>query len=46
VAGGVEACPRSYAILMPRGMVDAVEFLVDKLKNTKSNTEFFSAMNQ
>ncbi len=33
-------------ILMPMGVVDAVEFLLDKLKNTKSNTEFFSAMNQ
>jgi transcription termination factor Rho len=33
-------------ILMPMGVVDAVEFLVDKLKSTKSNSEFFSAMNQ
>ena len=33
-------------ILMPMGVVDAVEFLVDKLKSTKSNAEFFSAMNQ
>jgi transcription termination factor Rho len=31
---------------MPMGVVDAVEFLVDKLKSTKSNAEFFSAMNQ
>jgi len=29
-------------ILMPMGVVDAVEFLVDKLKSTKSNSEFFS----
>ncbi|HXV25216.1 MAG TPA: transcription termination factor Rho [Alphaproteobacteria bacterium] len=33
-------------ILMPMGVVDAVEFLLDKLKSTKSNSEFFSAMNQ
>jgi transcription termination factor Rho len=33
-------------ILMPMGVVDAVEFLVDKLKSTKSNSDFFSAMNQ
>ncbi len=32
-------------ILMPMGVVDAVEFLIDKLKSTKSNSEFFSAMN-
>ncbi len=33
-------------ILMPMGVVDAVEFLLDKLKNTKNNSEFFSSMNQ
>ncbi len=33
-------------ILMPMGVVDAVEFLLDKLKSTKSNSEFFSSMNQ
>ena len=33
-------------ILMPMGVVDAMEFLIDKLKHSKSNTDFFSAMNQ
>jgi transcription termination factor Rho len=32
-------------ILNPMGAVDAVEFLIDKLKNTKSNDEFFDSMN-
>ncbi|MEM1400374.1 MAG: transcription termination factor Rho, partial [Pseudomonadota bacterium] len=33
-------------ILMPMGTVDAVEFLVDKLKTTKNNDDFFQSMNQ
>lgn len=33
-------------ILMPMGTTDAVDFLVDKLKHTKSNNEFFESMNQ
>ena len=33
-------------ILNPMGTVDAVEFLIDKMKDTKSNDEFFQAMNQ
>jgi transcription termination factor Rho len=32
-------------ILMPMGVVDAMEFLMGKIKDTKSNTEFFSSMN-
>lgn len=32
-------------ILNPMGTVDAVEFLLDKLKQTKSNSEFFESMN-
>ena len=32
-------------ILMQMGPVDAMEFLVDKLKNSKSNDEFFDHMN-
>ena len=32
-------------ILMPMGAVDAMEFLVDKLKRTKSNDDFFDSMN-
>ena len=32
-------------ILMQMGSVDAMEFLVDKLKNSKSNDEFFDHMN-
>ncbi len=33
-------------ILNPMGTVDAVEFLLGKLKQTKNNDEFFSSMNQ
>jgi transcription termination factor Rho len=33
-------------ILMPMGVVDAMEFLIDKLKTSKTNADFFSAMNQ
>ena len=33
-------------ILMPMGQVDGMEFLVDKLKQTKSNEDFFQSMNQ
>ncbi len=33
-------------ILMPMGVTDAMEFLTDKLKNTKNNAEFFDSMNQ
>jgi transcription termination factor Rho len=32
-------------ILMPMGTVDAIEFLLDKLKATKSNADFFESMN-
>ncbi len=32
-------------ILMPMGTVDAMEFLLDKLKQTKSNSDFFDQMN-
>jgi transcription termination factor Rho len=33
-------------ILMPMGVTDSVDFLLDKLKHTKSNGEFFESMNQ
>jgi transcription termination factor Rho len=33
-------------ILMPMGMNDAMEFLLDKLRHTKTNGEFFQSMNQ
>jgi transcription termination factor Rho len=33
-------------ILMPMGVVDAMEFLVDKLKHSKTNSDFFQSMNQ
>jgi len=32
-------------ILNPMGTIDAIEFLLDKLRNTKSNAEFFESMN-
>ena len=33
-------------ILMPMGQVDGMEFLLDKLKQSKSNEDFFQSMNQ
>ena len=32
-------------VLMPMGVVDGMEFLVDKLRQSKSNSDFFDAMN-
>ena len=32
-------------ILSPMGTSDAIEFLIDKLKQTKSNKDFFESMN-
>ena len=32
-------------ILIPMGTVDAIEFLIDKLKQTKTNADFFDQMN-
>jgi transcription termination factor Rho len=32
-------------VLMPMGPVDGLEFLVDKLKQSKNNADFFEAMN-
>ncbi|MBM3506675.1 MAG: transcription termination factor Rho [Alphaproteobacteria bacterium] len=32
-------------ILMPMGVVDSMEFLLSKLKGTKTNAEFFDSMN-
>ncbi|HAD25362.1 MAG TPA: transcription termination factor Rho, partial [Alphaproteobacteria bacterium] len=32
-------------ILNPMGTVDSMEFLLDKLRGTKSNAEFFNSMN-
>ena len=33
-------------ILNPMGTIDAIEFLIGKLKSTKNNDEFFQSMNQ
>ncbi|HIN93538.1 MAG TPA: transcription termination factor Rho, partial [Alphaproteobacteria bacterium] len=32
-------------ILTPMGVADAMEFLLDKLKGSKSNDDFFESMN-
>jgi transcription termination factor Rho len=32
-------------VLMPMGVTDAMEFLIEKLKQSKTNAEFFEAMN-
>jgi transcription termination factor Rho len=32
-------------VLQPMGVVDGMEFLLEKLRNTKSNEEFFESMN-
>jgi len=33
-------------ILMPMGVTDSIEFLLDKLKHSKNNSDFFESMNQ
>ena len=33
-------------ILLPMGITDSIEFLLEKLKHSKNNAEFFDAMNQ
>ena len=33
-------------VLMPMGVVEGMEFLVDKLKTSKNNNDFFTTMNQ
>jgi len=33
-------------ILMPMGVVDAMDFLLDKIKHSKNNDDFFDSMNQ
>jgi transcription termination factor Rho len=33
-------------ILMPMGTVDAIDFLIDKMKHSKNNNDFFDSMNQ
>ncbi len=33
-------------ILSPMGTADAVDFLIDKMKHTKNNADFFQSMNQ
>jgi transcription termination factor Rho len=33
-------------ILMNMGTIDAMEFLIDKLKDSKTNEDFFATMNQ
>jgi transcription termination factor Rho len=32
-------------IFNPMGTMDAIDFLLDKLRNTKNNSEFFDSMN-
>jgi transcription termination factor Rho len=32
-------------VLMPMGTIDSMEFLLEKLRNTKNNSEFFDSMN-
>ncbi|MCW5729587.1 MAG: transcription termination factor Rho [Alphaproteobacteria bacterium] len=32
-------------ILMPMGVIDGMEFLIDKIRHTKTNKEFFDSMN-
>ena len=33
-------------ILMPMGVIDGMEFLLDKMKKAKTNSDFFDSMNQ
>ncbi len=45
---GPDVLPKIWVlrrILMPMGVVDATEFLLEKLRESKSNAEFFESMN-
>ena len=33
-------------IISPMGAMDAIEFLISKLKDTKNNGDFFTSMNK
>jgi transcription termination factor Rho len=33
-------------ILLPMGVTDSMDFLLDKLKQAKTNADFFDSMNQ
>ena len=35
---------RRWSILMQMGTIDAMEFLLDKIKATKNNADFFDSM--
>ena len=39
-------CGSCAAFLNPMGTVDAMEFLIEKMKTTKNNADFFDSMNQ
>lgn len=46
---GKERLPKMWMlrrVLMPMGVTDAMEFLIEKLKATKTNDDFFDKMNQ
>jgi len=46
---GKERLPKMWMlrrVLMPMGVTDAMEFLIEKLKATKNNDDFFDKMNQ
>ena len=45
VGGRVCFMGRVQAGMGPMGTMDAMEFLLDKIKDTKSNEEFFERMN-
>jgi transcription termination factor Rho len=47
-AGSPDQLKKMYVlrrILNPMGTMDAIDFLLDKLRNTKNNSEFFDSMN-
>ena len=47
-AGSPDQLKKMYVlrrILNPMGTMDAIDFLLDKLRSTKSNFEFFDSMN-
>ena len=42
----VSPCTISASNGMQMGTVDAMQFLLDKMKDAKSNEDFFASMNQ
>ena len=41
----MDATLQAMMVTIPMGTLDAIDFVLDKLRNTKTNAEFFESMN-